>query len=357
MRGRDEAMDLRLNRQSQLPIHVQLKAQLAHLIQAGQLAPGAQLPTVRQLAGFLRINRNTVARVFADLEREGFLSCEPGRGTFVSRAGAKAEARSGKVQALLAVVEEAMERARRLGFSPAEFSAALYARAQAAPRGPRVPKATALFVECNRPQLELFSGELRAALPLRLDALLIADLGRALRRSPGSLRRYALVVTTFFHVREVEALLAPLGLEVVGLLAEASLETLMRLTALPEGSKVGIACNEWRGTENLELSIRNAGLNHIELLPACGQEPESLRRMVRAASAVVCSSLVEAKVRSLAPPGTEVILDDRRLDPAGIEMLRQRLAGLQGRRGGALPRPACALPARRRGAPARRSRP
>src|SRR5574337_798364 len=78
-------MDLTVNRQSQLPIHVQLKAQLTHLIEAGQLAPGTQLPTVRQLAGFLRINRNTAARVFADLEREGYLMCEAGRGTFVAQ--------------------------------------------------------------------------------------------------------------------------------------------------------------------------------------------------------------------------------------------------------------------------------
>ena len=37
-------MDLSLNRKSQLPTHVQLKAQLAHLIQAGQLAPGVRFP-------------------------------------------------------------------------------------------------------------------------------------------------------------------------------------------------------------------------------------------------------------------------------------------------------------------------
>src|SRR6267142_4783008 len=98
-------MDLNLNRKSQLPIHVQLKAQLTHLIQAGQLAPGVQLPTVRQLAGFLRINRNTVSKVFGDLEREGYLSCEPGRGTFVSRAQAKAEATSARMRALLAAVD------------------------------------------------------------------------------------------------------------------------------------------------------------------------------------------------------------------------------------------------------------
>ncbi len=53
-------------------------------------------------------------------------------------------------------------------------------------------------------------------------SLLIKDLGRMARRAPRSLRRYALVVTTFFHVHEVRALLAKAQIEVVGLLAEAS---------------------------------------------------------------------------------------------------------------------------------------
>ncbi len=327
-------MDLTLNRKSPLPIHVQLKAQLAHLIQAGQLAPGTRLPTVRQLAGFLRINRNTVAKVFAELEREAYLSCEPGRGTFVSRPKAEAGARSEKMRALLTVVDAAMEKAQHLGFSSGEFAAALYARAHSAPTPSRVRKVPALFVECNRPQLTRFSAELREALPLRLDSLLIEDLERMVRRAPRSLRRYALVVTTFFHAHELQRLLADTGMEVVALLAEANLETLMRLTALPKGTKVGVACNSWAGTENVKLSIQNAGLNHLRLVPGCGGETESLRRMVKEASVVVCSSLAAEKIRGLAPQGTQIIVDDRRLDRSGIEMLRQRLGALAARDGG-----------------------
>jgi GntR family transcriptional regulator len=156
-------MDLNLNRKSQLPIHVQLKAQLTHLIQAGQLAPGVQLPTVRQLAGFLRINRNTVSKVFADLEREGYLSCEPGRGTFVSRAQAKAEATSARMRALLAAVDASIYKAEQLGFSPGEFATALYARTQTTAKPHRVRKVPVLFIECNRPQLKHFSAQLESA--------------------------------------------------------------------------------------------------------------------------------------------------------------------------------------------------
>jgi DNA-binding transcriptional regulator YhcF (GntR family) len=59
-------MDLKLNRKNQLPVHAQLKAQLVYLIQSGQIRAGTQLPTVRQLAGFLRVNRNTVSKVFSE---------------------------------------------------------------------------------------------------------------------------------------------------------------------------------------------------------------------------------------------------------------------------------------------------
>jgi hypothetical protein len=94
---------------------------------------------------------------------------------------------------------------------------------------------------------------------------------------------------------------------------------------------VGVACNSWAGTENVKLSIQNAGLTHLRLIPGCGEETESQRRMVKEASVVVCSSLAAEKIRSLAAQGTQIIVDDRRLDRSGIEMLRQRLGVLAAR--------------------------
>jgi len=320
-------MDLQVNRHSQLSIHVQLKAQLSHLIQAGQLAPGTQLPTVRQLAGFLRINRNTAARVFADLEREGYLSCEKGRGTFVAQRLPGKEASPPRMNTLAKLVDKTLERATRLGFGGAEFAAAIYTRANTGP--PEPPRELkALFTECNRPQLRRFSQELEQTLPLNVDTMLTGELEREYRRSPGFLRRYRLVITTFAHVHEVQKLLRREQIEVVGLMMDATLETLMRLTALPEGTKVGVACNEWTGSQNVKLSIDNAGLKNVELVMGCGAELESLKRMMKEARVVVCSGLVASKIRGLAPKGTEIIVDDRTLDKGGLEMLRQRLARL-----------------------------
>jgi hypothetical protein len=85
---------------------------------------------------------------------------------------------------------------------------------------------------------------------------------------------------------------------------------------------------QWTGSENLRLSIENAGLKHIQLVMGCGAEPESLKRMAKEARVVVCTSLVAKKVRAVAPRGVEIIVDDRALNRDGLERLRQRLVQL-----------------------------
>src|SRR5215210_3707038 len=76
-------MDLRINSKSHLPVHVQLEGQIKHLILTGSFEVGSRLPSIRAMAGFLRVNRNTVARVFSDLEREGYVDSRRGSGVYV----------------------------------------------------------------------------------------------------------------------------------------------------------------------------------------------------------------------------------------------------------------------------------
>jgi GntR family transcriptional regulator len=321
-------VELKLNRKDQLPIHAQLKAQLVYLIRSAELQPGAQLPTVRQLAGFLRVNRNTVSRVFSEMEKEGYLSCEPGRGTFVAEKKKESKMRLDRMDKLLAIVDESVDRARQLGFTSEELYSILYARVQTTPVTSKLARIRALFLECNRPQTEALSGELESELPLRIDPMLVVDFKRMLVRSRESLNRYALIITTFYHIQEVQALLTGTGIEAVGLMVNTSLEALMRLTALPEGTKVGVACVDRTGSENMRLSIERAGLKHLKLILGYGSDKESLRRMLKEVSVVVCSTLLEGKIRTMAPADKEIIVDERGLDAAGIEMLRSRLQAL-----------------------------
>jgi GntR family transcriptional regulator len=72
------------------PLYAQLERGLRAAIAAGRLRPGDQLPTVRQLAVELQINANTVARVYAGLERATVLETRRGVGSFIAATPAQA---------------------------------------------------------------------------------------------------------------------------------------------------------------------------------------------------------------------------------------------------------------------------
>jgi GntR family transcriptional regulator len=76
-------MVVKLDFRGREPIYSQIVAQIKHMISAGELKPGAQLPTVRQLATDLRVNFNTVARAYRLLDEEGVISTQQGRGTYI----------------------------------------------------------------------------------------------------------------------------------------------------------------------------------------------------------------------------------------------------------------------------------
>ena len=76
-----------------IPIYLQIVEQVKRSLALGLLAPGEQLPTVKQLALDLTVNPNTVARAYRDLERESVIETASGRGSFV-RANGSADAAS-----------------------------------------------------------------------------------------------------------------------------------------------------------------------------------------------------------------------------------------------------------------------
>ncbi|HWT45890.1 MAG TPA: GntR family transcriptional regulator [Vicinamibacterales bacterium] len=75
---------LSLDPTDRTPIHAQLERGILAAIASGRLPVGEQLPTVRQLAVDLKVNANTVAKVYAHLERDGVLETRRGVGTFVA---------------------------------------------------------------------------------------------------------------------------------------------------------------------------------------------------------------------------------------------------------------------------------
>jgi len=76
-------LGLKIDKRSSVPIFVQIQNAIKYLVATGHLLPGDRLPSVRMLAHELDINPNTVDKAYMNLELDGFIAIEKGKGTFV----------------------------------------------------------------------------------------------------------------------------------------------------------------------------------------------------------------------------------------------------------------------------------
>jgi GntR family transcriptional regulator len=308
-------MQLHVDAHSPIPIRRQLAEQLKHFVESGGFPREQALPSIRELAGLLGINPNTVARAIEDLKRDGYVQVRRGKGVFVAQ---DPPARPSPTVREVFLKEVAI-RASAMEMTADDVAVGILSLAGV---HPAVAKADTevLLVECNRQELDFFARELEAQLPVRVDKVRLGDLATASRRRKPA-RRWGVAATSFFHLPAVERLLDGIGVPIVPLLAEAHLETLHRLGQLPPGTRVGVASDHPESTHNLEHSIISAGLPNIKFLGACSGGGAALGRLVRRVEVMVCPSPAAERVRALAQGNAQVIIDDRVLDKRAIEML------------------------------------
>ena len=101
------------------------------MVARGELQPGDQLPTVRQLATDLRVNFNTVARAYRLLDEAGLISTQHGRGTYVWESPSDESLQRLHWQGLEDLLGHCLQEARRLGYSTPEIRQALEAQVMA----------------------------------------------------------------------------------------------------------------------------------------------------------------------------------------------------------------------------------
>lgn len=108
-------------------VYRQLMSQVKFAVATGRLKPGEKLPPIRDVAVEVRVNRNTVAKVYQELEREGIVYTRPGQGCFVSDRES-ALSREVREEQLLEHLDDFLAQARLFSFSRQEVVDLIMAR-------------------------------------------------------------------------------------------------------------------------------------------------------------------------------------------------------------------------------------
>lgn len=113
-----------LDPRSPVPLYEQIAARVRVAIAAEEIRPGEMLPSVRSLAGTLRVNPATVVQAYRDLEREGFVEMRHGAGTYVQQVPAKKRTDERQRQARK-LVRSMLAEGARLGLAADDLARAL----------------------------------------------------------------------------------------------------------------------------------------------------------------------------------------------------------------------------------------
>ncbi len=113
-----------LDPRSPVPLYDQIASRIRVGIASGELEPDQALPSVRQLAGRLRVNPATVVQAYRELETGGFVEMQQGAGTFVKEIAREKRSREREKQAG-ELVREMLQRAAGLGIDAEEVATAL----------------------------------------------------------------------------------------------------------------------------------------------------------------------------------------------------------------------------------------
>ena len=326
----DRSLDVQ--RDSDVPISTQIYWQLAYQIESGRLQAGERLSPVRELGAALRVNPNTIRAVYRRLSDNGYVTSRHGAGTVVADRNVHRR----RPEALSAIVSELLRRAGQAGFTPDEVAAAAYAAASERKRpGEQV---RILFAECTTADAgydaERLNKEFAGA--IEAEGTLLDELPERLERF-----HYDLVATTTFHADEAQALVGGRMPVVAMLVGPGYVELVHEISALPEGSRVGVVCASDRGTDNIAETLAIAGTQGVEIVSATIADEERLTLVDRTADIILMSR--EAMAQNLdqrvqRPERVRPWSYD--FDPAGLELLRrsiERVAGARRRPGQATP--------------------
>jgi DNA-binding transcriptional regulator YhcF (GntR family) len=310
---------IRINESSGVPIYKQIVDQIEYMIEAGQLQDGDRLPSSRMLAGNLAINRNTVARAYAELRDNGFVVAQRRSGMIVAGAGEAREKARTRDEAR-EILRESIARCLELGLSAGEISSLAYHHSLQVER----LDVKVSFVECNAERADYFARELSGRLDVPVTPLVLSEF------VPADLAGDDLVLTTFYHLSEVRKLAGGIGRdgsnpEVAAIVIAPHLTTLVKLAQLPKASRVGILYSTRDQAESIQQSFAQANLSGVDVIDARDGEP------VTGYDVVVIPS-EHPDFRARLPEGTEVIEFGNLLDVASTKMVAEVIDEIRDRK-------------------------
>ena len=277
---------------------------------------GSLLPSCRNLSSELGVNKNTVNKAFSMLKESGLARSVPGRGMLVvKRPDAN---RRESVLEMSSAMDRLLYQSRVAGVSADEVSRVF---GSALSKWYESVRVSMVLVECNSWDALSLAGHIQEELPVSVDPMLLDDF---VQGAESVLRDHDLVVTTFYHLSEVNAALGDSNAgRVVALQDRPSVQSLLALSKIPIGTPVGVVAGHERTVRMLRDLVQSCGPRVTSL--ALLEDPDNVRKLLYSAGTVVVSARCRTDLLKFAPT-IPVVNIEFEVDEQSMEFLRRKVS-------------------------------
>jgi DNA-binding transcriptional regulator YhcF (GntR family) len=304
-----------INKQSAVPLHVQLKEQIRYAIMSGAYPPGSALPSIRELTAQLGIHRNTVHRVYLELQAGALLVSRPGKGVFVNEGWSDVISAK-ELNSVDALIQRAFGEAGGLGVSAITLGKLIAQRA--ASYDARHPSVA--FVECTAHQSQQCAEDLKESFGIQVQQWLLDDLRARPQSLPESIKH---VVTSIFHYDEVRALAQPLGWRVHPIAYDLHPVTRRQLREIPPGRKLGFICHDANTEEVVGAQIQERVPEGVLVGCANLEAPEHALQLLKRVDTVILTPPASAFCVEHCTPSHELLELHFALNAASVEKVQR----------------------------------
>ena len=318
-----------IDKHSKIPLYLQLEDSIKHNISLGVIKDNYQLPGVKELSAELGINIETVRKAYKELENEGLVSIGRGKKTVVtlhgiSSPGAKSDL-SHKVdpEEVLKSAVGMLSRKGKTRKNVQQLAGRIFNDIKK-----KDTKQTVIFTECNRPQLDDVSKILEDYLKMNVTPVAVNDLLNTVEKILDEKGEILSVVTTGFHINEVNEILRHIPVYVYALIIGMSSQTREALRFYVEKSRMGFICGK---KESLPLheELLHAQLGEeINLLSSVFDDKSKVEDILKSADVVLAVPEVYESVNKKAPSGKPVFNVLDYVDHMSMKLLRDKILNM-----------------------------
>lgn len=320
------SMVLNINKDSKIPLFMQISEQLRHLILSGRYAPGTSLPSSRELSELLQVNRNTISNALEVLRSEGLVEIRRGVGIFVKDAPPQLTQEISET--LKTIARRALKDARGIGYNENDLAEAIRMvthHPATLPVSPDGSNQYIVFIECNKPILENYKWDIEASVGVKVVPFLLDDLRKFDPATQAVLGGCECVATTYTHLYDTKNILKHVDKPILGITAAPYVDLRVRVSSWPRESRVLVIMMRKYGAESIVHSLENAK-PAFHSIQATGLDEPQLEEQIATSTHLIITRQALEVVTPMLTPDKEYAIYENRLDNAGLELLKKFLA-------------------------------